>query len=136
MSTLVHEIRIFFVFYARLHWTSVLQYYRTPISDIFRTIYLSQVNLFSILSFYYNDENIATFFALSTFFFNASLIANFIPNLLLTTTRLTFKCLWSFQRTCTHLNTIDVRFWTICYAGSIDIDVFGVRRKENQENHI
>ena len=57
MSTLVHQIRIFFVFYARLHWTSVLQYYRTLISDIFRTIYLSQVNLFSIiLSFYYNDD--------------------------------------------------------------------------------
>ena len=48
------------------YWTSILQYYCTLTPDIFLTIYLSQVNLFPILSFYYNRENIVTFFALST----------------------------------------------------------------------
>ena len=48
------------------YWTSILQYYCTLTPDIFLTIYLSQVNLFPILSFYYNRETIVTFFALST----------------------------------------------------------------------
>ena len=49
------------------YWTpSILQYYCTLTPDIFLTIYLSQVNLFPILSFYCNRETIVTFFALST----------------------------------------------------------------------
>ena len=51
-----------YYYYYYYYWTSILHYYRTLIiPDVFRTINLSQINLFSILSFYYNDESIVTF---------------------------------------------------------------------------
>jgi hypothetical protein len=60
---------------------------------------------------------------------DADLIANFIPNLILSTylpyPSYMFKRLWSFQRTCRHLNTIDVIFWMMllrCWIDRYDID--------------